>query len=120
LDYRRRTLDAVGAGTARDPSGKYSSTFIANTPMGTVVNGPEMQALFAGGTVSYARADQEIEYAAAHSPDVVVLMGGEIVVPREGTSNAGKQIHRRFTDVFRREGGEWRHDVRHANIWKIE
>jgi hypothetical protein len=119
MNYRRHTLDALRSGS-RDPTGNYSSTFIANTPMGTIVSGPEMQALFAGGNVGYARADQEIEYAALHAPGIVVLMGGEIVVPRDGTRGAGTKIHRRFTDLFRFEDGEWRHDLRHANVWKTE
>lgn len=120
LDYRRRTLEAVSAGTQRDPSGKYASTFIANTPTGAIVGGPEMRSLFANGTINYRRVDQTIEYAARHSHDLVVIMGGEIVTPREGLPNGGKIIHRRFSDVFRMEDGEWRHDVRHANIWKID
>jgi len=64
--------------------------------------------------------EQHIEYAGSHGPDMVVLMGEEIVVPGEGAANAGKRIHRRFTDVFRRENGEWRHDLRHANVISIE
>jgi hypothetical protein len=47
-------------------------------------------------------------------------MGEEVVVPRTGAPNAGKRIHRRFTDVFRRENGEWRYDVRHANVISID
>ncbi len=120
LDYRKRTLDGLAAGTSSDPTGKYASTFIANTPHGAIVSGAEMRAIFSGGAVGYARADQAIEYAALHSPDIVVIMGGEVVVPKDGSANGGKRIHRRFSDVFRREEGEWRHDVRHANIWKID
>ncbi|MFZ1991527.1 MAG: nuclear transport factor 2 family protein [Alphaproteobacteria bacterium] len=119
LDYRKRTLDGLGAGTSRDPTGRYASTFIANTPHGAIVSGAEMRALFSG-SIGYSRVEQSIEYAARHAPDLIVVMGCEVVVPREGTPNAGKNIHRRFSDVFRLEDGEWRHDVRHANIWKIE
>ncbi|HXZ67418.1 MAG TPA: hypothetical protein VEH07_02415, partial [Alphaproteobacteria bacterium] len=119
LDYRKRTLDGLSAGTSRDPTGRYSSTFIANTPHGAIVTGPEMRALFSS-SIGYSRVEQAVEYAAKHAPDLIIVMGGEIVVPREGTPNAGKNIHRRFSDAFRLEEGEWRHDVRHANIWKIE
>jgi hypothetical protein len=41
-------------------------------------------------------------------------------VPGEGLANAGQRIVRRFTDVFRRENGQWRHDLRHANVLRIE
>jgi hypothetical protein len=120
LDYRKRTLDGLAAGASSDPTGRYASTFVANTPMGTILSGPEMRAIFANGSVGYARAEQAVEYAAQHSPELIVIMGGEVVVPREGSANGGKNIHRRFSDVFRLEDGEWRHDIRHANVWKID
>jgi hypothetical protein len=44
----------------------------------------------------------------------------EIVVPGPNARDAGKRIHRRFTDVFRKENGEWRHDLRHANVISTE
>ena len=63
---------------------------------------------------------QTIDYAGSHGPDMVVIMGEEVVVPGEGLADAGKRIYRRFTDVFRRENGQWRHDLRHANVLRIE
>jgi hypothetical protein len=47
-------------------------------------------------------------------------MGEEIVVPGPNARDAGKRIRRRFTDIFRKENGEWRHDVRHANVIAVE
>lgn len=47
-------------------------------------------------------------------------MGEEVVVPGPGAQNAGKRVHRRFTDVFRKEHGEWRFDLRHANVISVE
>jgi hypothetical protein len=120
LDYRRRTFEALEAGTARDPTGRYSSNFIANTPMGTIVSGDEMRQIFSSGSVGYGRVTQAVEYARAHTPDMAVVMGGEVVVPRGDAPNAGMNIHRRFTDIFRREEGEWRHDLRHANVVRID
>ena len=43
-----------------------------------------------------------------------------VVVPGAGLRDAGKQVSRRFTDVYRRENGIWRHDMRHANVIKVE
>ena len=75
---------------------------------------------FALGAVNYAAVEQRLDYAGSHGPDIVVLMGEEVVVPGPTVANAGKRIHRRFTDVFRKENGEWRHDVRHANVISVE
>jgi hypothetical protein len=120
LALRREGIAAMTTGGATAESERYSSTFVANTPGNVVVKGDQMLEQFARGTVGYAAVEQRLDYAASHGPDIVVLMGEEVVVPRAGAANAGKRIHRRFTDVFRKEKGEWRHDLRHANVISIE
>jgi hypothetical protein len=120
LAQRQRGIEAMMSGRISADTERYSTTFVANTPGNAVVPGEEMLKLFAAGSVRYDHVEQNIEYAGSHGPDVVVLMGEEIVVPGEGGANAGKRVRRRFTDVFRRENGEWRHDVRHANVVSIE
>ena len=121
LEQRRKGIEAMtsAAGVSAE-SERYSSTFVANTPGNAVVKGEQMLAQFARGAVSYASVEQKIEYAGSHGPDMIVLMGQEVVVPKAGAANAGKRITRRFTDVFRKENGEWRHDLRHANVISIE
>src|SRR5262249_9721654 len=47
--------------------------------------------------------------------DMVVVMGGEVVVPATGAPNAGKTLERRYTNVWMRREGKWRLTVRHAN-----
>jgi Domain of unknown function (DUF4440) len=120
LALRRAGIAAMTTTGVTAESERYSSTFVANTPGNAVVTGEQMLANFARGAVSYASVEQHLDYAGSHGPDIVVLMGEEVVVPRSGAPNAGKRIHRRFTDVFRRENGEWRHDLRHANVISIE
>ena len=120
LAQRERGIAALLSGHADAATQRYSTTFVANTPSNGVVSGEQMAELFASGTVSYDAIEQNIEYAGAHGPDMVVIMGEEVVVPGAGLQNAGKRVHRRFTDVFRKENGEWRHDLRHANVIKVE
>ena len=47
--------------------------------------------------------------------DMVVVMGHELVVPAEGAPNAGKNLLRRYTDIWMWREGRWRLTVRHAN-----
>jgi hypothetical protein len=119
LELRRQGIAAMTSTGPTEASERYSSTFVANTPGNAIVSGEQMRAQFARGSIGYAAVEQKIEYAGSHGPDVVVLMGEEVVVPRAG-ANEGKRIHRRFTDVFRKENGEWRHDLRHANVVSVE
>lgn len=120
IALRQKGIDAMTTVGVSAESERYSSTFVANTPGNAIVSGEQMLANFARGSVSYASVEQKLEYAGSHGPDIVVLMGEEIVVPKPGSANAGKRIHRRFTDVFRKENGEWRHDLRHANVVSME
>jgi hypothetical protein len=120
LELRRQGIAAMTSGEATAATERYSSTFVANTPGNAVVTGREMSQLFARGAVSYLSVEQRLDYAGSHGPDIVVLMGEEIVVPGPNARDAGKSIRRRFTDVFRKENGEWRHDLRHANVIAVE
>ncbi len=120
LELRRKGIEAMTTTGPTAESERYSSTFVANTPGNAVVTGKRMLDLFSRGRIGYASVEQHLDYAASHGPDMVVLMGEEIVVPRAGAPNAGKRIHRRFTDIFRKENGEWRYDVRHAAVISIE
>jgi hypothetical protein len=116
LELRKRGIEAMVSGRMSAETERYSSTFVANTPNNTVVPGTELLKLFESSAISYSHVEQHVDYAGSHGPDMVVIMGEEIVVPGEGAANAGQRIRRRFTDVFRRENGEWRHDLRHANV----
>lgn len=116
LRLRQQGIAAMTSVGASAESERYSSTFVANTPGNVVVTGAQMLERFARGSLSYAAVEQRIDYAGSHGPDIVVLMGEEVVVPGPNAPDAGKRIHRRFTDVFRKENGEWRHDLRHANV----
>jgi Domain of unknown function (DUF4440) len=120
LELRRQGIAAMTSVGASAATERYSSTFVANTPANVVVTGKQMLERFAQGALSYQSVEQRLDYAGSHGPDIVVLMGEEIVVPGPNARDAGKRIHRRFTDVFRRENGEWRHDLRHANVLSVE
>jgi hypothetical protein len=120
LELRRQGIAAMTSVGASAESERYSSTFVANTPANAVVTGKQMLERFAQATLSYQSVEQRLDYAGSHGCDIVVLMGEEIVVPGPNARDAGKRIHRRFTDVFRKENGEWRHDLRHANVISLE
>jgi len=120
LQLRQQETDALLSGTPGAGVDNLSSTFVANTPDRGVVTGEDMKEFFKSGTVKYDDIKLNIEYAGAHGNDVVVIMGVEIVVPGAGLRDAGKHVYRRFTDLYRRENGIWRHDMRHANVIKVE
>ncbi|MBF8269853.1 MAG: hypothetical protein HW386_1562 [Gammaproteobacteria bacterium] len=120
IGLRQQETAAMLADSAGTEADKYSSTFIANTPDRGVIPRAAMVEFLKSGTVKYDAIDMNIEYAGRHGDDVVVIMGVETVVPGAGMRDAGKRVQRRFTDVYRKENGVWRHDLRHANVVKVE
>ena len=81
LELRRMGIAAMTSGGATVESERFSTTFVANTPNNVVVTGEQMLERFKQGALSYESVEQRLDYAGSHGPDVVVLMGEEVVVP---------------------------------------
>jgi ketosteroid isomerase-like protein len=69
----------------------------------------------AAGQISYSRYDRTVEYAGLRG-DMVLLMGEETVSPKTQPGGATGEVHRRFTDLWRREGRYWKLTARQATI----
>ncbi len=68
----------------------------------------------AAGRISYSRYDRIVEYAGLRN-GMVLLMGEEIVVPRDA-SQGQAAVNRRFTDLWKEVGGTWKLTARQATI----
>jgi hypothetical protein len=66
----------------------------------------------AAGQISYSRYDRVIEYAGRRG-DMVLLMGEEIVVPK---GPSAREMHRRFTDLWKPVSPGWKLTARQATI----
>ena len=89
---------------------------IVNAPSNKiVVSGTDAVARPVITQMSYASFTREIEQILVRG-DVVFSMGSEIVVPGEGTPNAGKEIKRRYTNIWMKQSGVWTLVARHASI----
>jgi ketosteroid isomerase-like protein len=98
--------DAWAAGLAAD--------LVVNTPGNAVARREGVIRFFQAGMISYDSADSIIEFAEARG-NLVVLMGEEVVTPKDATRHAGQTVHRRFTDVWRKDDdGVWRLTIRQA------
>jgi ketosteroid isomerase-like protein len=110
--FATQDLEAVSALSAQD--------LIVNTPANLVARRETVLGFFKAGRMNYESAEETIEAVDARENQVVV-MGAEVVTPRDSAPNAGKTVRRRFTDVWRRDAdGKWRLTIRHATITAIE
>ena len=93
----------------------WTDDFLVNSPANLVNEKRRTMALLEAGRIRHTSLESEIERMVRHG-DVVVVMGSDRVVdPPDGTVT-----HRRFTNLWRLEGGAWRCFARHANAIRQE
>ena len=92
----------------------FAPDFQIVNPSGAVATKEVLLALLLGGTSPYRSAVYQTDTVRVYR-DVVVTTGLETVVPNTG-AQAGQNVRRRITQVWRREGSDWRLALRHATI----
>lgn len=116
LAARARLDAAFAAQDAVSTASLMATDLVVNTPINQVARVDTVLASFKAGRMNYESFDTTIE-ALDGRGDHVVIMGEEVVTPRATAAHAGKTVHRRFTDVWRKDpDGEWRLTVRQATI----
>ena len=120
LAARRKLDEAFAAQDVDAVSGLCARDLVVNTPANRVARLEQVLGFFRSGRMNYESADVTIEALDARE-DHVVIMGEEVVKPRDTAANAGKTVRRRFTDVWRRESdGKWLLTIRQATITAVE
>lgn len=89
----------------------WTEDFIVNNPFNEIDRADRIR----DGRVTYASFIRESEAIKVHG-NTVIVMGKEIVVPKENSPQAGKTINRRYTNVWMKRDGQWRLIARHASI----
>ncbi len=94
----------------------WSDQFIVNSPTNEVVAGRRavLDAFVRGGVINFDRFERKIEFLHVDG-DYAFLMGAELVRRVSDAPASGQVVHRRFTNVWKKEGGTWRSFARHAN-----
>jgi Domain of unknown function (DUF4440) len=89
---------------------------VVNNPLNRIAGRDAVAAFNASGHISYRSYERRIEYAGLRG-ELVLLMGEEIVTPK-GTTNpwSGREVRRRFTDMWKQEGGRWVLTARQATV----
>jgi ketosteroid isomerase-like protein len=94
----------------------WSDQLTVNAPNNRVVIGKPavLEEFVFGGVIHFTSFERRVEFIRVDG-DYAFVMGSEIVKPRAGPS-AGQNVPRRFTNVWKKEGGAWRLFARHANL----
>ena len=120
LAARGKLDEAFATQDLAEVSELFGKDLIVNTPANRVARREQVLGFFKAGRMNYESADVTIEALDARG-DQVVIMGEEVVKPRNAAADAGKTVSRRFTDVWRRESdGKWRLTIRQATITSVK
>jgi ketosteroid isomerase-like protein len=110
--FAAQDIDRVAALCADD--------LVVNTPGNRVARREQVLGFFGAGLMNYEDAEETIECLDGRG-DLVVIMGSEVVRPRESAAHAGRTVNRRFTDVWRKDpDGRWRLTIRQGTIISID
>jgi hypothetical protein len=112
-------VDAIDRAAVADDHAAFAALLADNLVVNNPQNGVSVRGATAQrsavGQISYARYDRVIEYAGLRG-EMVVLMGEEIVVPKAPVEAKSREVHRRFTDIWRPIDGRWELTARQATI----
>jgi ketosteroid isomerase-like protein len=93
----------------------WTDDFLVNSPLNLVNDKRGTLTLLETGRIRHTSLAYEIERMVGHG-DVIVVMGRDRVTdPPDGTIS-----HRRFTNLWRLDGGAWRCFTRRANVGSRE
>ena len=127
LALQERMNDAALKGDAAALADILSKDLVVSDPGNRIRHRDDMLALFSSGKVAYSEVDTKIDYADQLGEDLVVVMGTEATKQSSVPSDTGladvaaeSTLHRRFTNVYRKEGGAWRLLVKQSTIFKID
>lgn len=116
-DARQRdsvaTVDVAAIGAIAHPYLRV------NAPNNRILTREDLMRMVASGEIRNELFERIPEMVVV-TGDVGVVMGRELVFPGAASEQARmygrRTLNRRYTNVYLREGGTWRHLARHANV----
>ena len=97
----------------------WSSAMVINGPANVVGTVEGTKAMLRSGNLNYLVFERNIEKI-TFNDNLAIVMGGEVVKPQGKQPNAGKTVHRRFTNIWQFKNNSWSIIARQATIFKVE
>ena len=111
LEETERTL--VTTGDAEKLFKLWSDDYVVNNPGNMILTAAQIKDAVRGGgmrSVSYIKHIEKITFI----KDIAIVMGSEIVEPKDKFDNGGKSITRRYTNVWIKNDTTWQLAARQA------
>jgi ketosteroid isomerase-like protein len=110
----QKHIAAFGANDVAAIDALLAEDFLVNSPRYAVFDKRQLMDLTRSGMLNASSFSQSIERIRRYG-DIAVVMGSDAISFAPPAPNAGRKINRRFTDIWRFQGGQWRFVARHAN-----
>jgi ketosteroid isomerase-like protein len=116
LDTQKRAQAAAGRADWNAVEQSFAPDVVVHSPINRVVNLENIMGRFRAAQIgAEPGAERRLEFVGVRG-DSVVVMGEEIYTPGKNAPNAGKLVHRRFTDIWKEYGGRWKLAIRQATV----
>ena len=95
-----------------------SEKIVVQNPENAIVGFRQIMDRIKSGKINYSLFERRIDKVTFVN-GIAVVMGLETLIPRDQTQNAGKTVHRRFTNIWTKEKGSWKLTARQATVVTI-
>lgn len=123
LAVNERLTEAVRVGDTATLAPLLSEDLVVSDPSNTIRDRDDLIALFTAQKVVYRSVETTIDHAKDLS-GLFVIMGRESTVvdsvPEGVPWGPGTTLHRRYTNVYRREDAAWRLLIKQSTVYAIE
>ena len=94
----------------------YPEDFVVTNPFHQFIDKNKVMERFRSGIIKYSRTERKYDAFRVYG-DTAVVIGSETVwvMDDANRSDAGKTVHRRYTEVYVRRDGNWQKVVRHSH-----
>jgi ketosteroid isomerase-like protein len=96
----------------------FSPKVVVNNPENTIVTFEQLITRIRTGKIDYSSLERTIEKITMVE-NIAIVMGKEIVTPKGATTNAGKTVTRRFTNIWMKTEAGWKLTARQATIISV-
>ena len=91
----------------------WSEDYIVNNPNNMILTAGQIKAFTQSGGMDSSSFTRNIEKM-IFVKDIAIVMGSELVAPKNKSDNAGKSITRRFTNIWIKADTSWKFSARQA------
>ncbi len=95
-----------------------SARIIVQNPENKIITYKQIIERVKSGKISYNAFERIIEKVAFIN-NISIVMGKEIISVQDSTSNVGKTVTRRFTNIWMKENDSWKLTARQSTIISI-